>query len=135
MFFKGNNRGTLLGGGLLLPVLGLLVVIVTPILPDSLLRTSAFLFVPSPLLGNSGISTLLLELSESTLNVDANSGGVGDSWPSKELGSVSSSGATGFKRGAEVLPVVDSSWLSSPTLSSPPGSSSTTRLANTCSWK
>jgi len=104
LFFKGNNRGTLLGGGLPLPLLGLLVVIVTPILPDRL-RTSAFLFIRS-FLGNRGISILLTELSESTLNVDANSG---DSWLSKELGRVSSSGATGFKRDAEVLPVVDSS--------------------------
>lgn len=87
------------------------MVIVTPIFPDSLLRTSAFLFVPvGSLLGSRGLSTLLLELSESTLNADADkSGTVGDSCPSRELAIVSSSGATGFKRGADVLPVVDSS--------------------------
>lgn len=109
--FIGSNRGILFGGGLPLALLGLLVVIVTPILPDSLLRTSAFLFVPAgSRLGNGGMSTLLSELSESMLNVDVErSGGVVDSRSSNELATVSSSGVTGFNLRATVLPVVDSS--------------------------
>jgi hypothetical protein len=60
----GSNRGSLLGGGLPAPLLlleELLVVIVTPIFPDSFDKTSAFRFVPTGSLRLMiGLSSLLL---------------------------------------------------------------------------
>ena len=75
----GSNLGSLLGGGLPAPLLlleELLVVIVTPILPDSFERTSAFRFVPCSFLLTIGLSSLLL-LSLSTISGGARSGGGG----------------------------------------------------------
>jgi hypothetical protein len=67
----GSNRGSLLGGGLPAPLLlleELLVVIVTPIFPDSFDRTSAFRFVPTGSLRLIiGLSSLLL-LSPSAIS-------------------------------------------------------------------
>jgi hypothetical protein len=67
----GSNRGSLLGGGLPAPLLlleELLVVIVTPIFPDSFDKTSAFRFVPTGSLRLMiGLSSLLL-LSPSTIS-------------------------------------------------------------------
>lgn len=106
MPLMGSNLGNLLGGGLPLPLPGLLVVMVTPILPDSLLNASALrLGSIDSFLGINGMSMLLFELSES-----ANCGGMGDSCSSNELAKVSSSCVTlECKRGVEVEPVVDSS--------------------------
>lgn len=81
----GSNRGSLLGGGLPAPLLlleELLVVIVTPIFPDSFDRTSAFRFVPTGslrlIIGLSSLLLLLL-LSPSTMSGGnaTNSGGGG----------------------------------------------------------
>jgi len=81
-FLTGRNRGILLGGGLPAPLLlleELLVVIVTPIFPDSLDKTSAFRFVPDGSLRLMiGLSSLLL-LSPSAISgcSATNSGGGG----------------------------------------------------------
>lgn len=81
-FLIGRNRGILLGGGLPAPLLlleELLVVIVTPIFPDSLDKTSAFRFVPHGSLRLMiGLSSLLL-LSPSAISgcSATNSGGGG----------------------------------------------------------
>lgn len=124
-----------------LTLLGL-VVMVTPILPESLLNSSAFLLVPtgSCRAGSKGMSMLSFELSESAAlkaEVSPPAAVTGDSRPSIELARVSSSTVsrlllfvTDTENGASVA---ESSWLSSPIRSSPPGSSSTTRLASTCS--
>jgi hypothetical protein len=64
--FTGSNRGSLLGGGLPAPLLlleELLVVIVTPIFPDSFDKTSALRFVRLMI----GLSSLLL-LSPSAIS-------------------------------------------------------------------
>lgn len=136
--------GILVGGGVVpLTLLGL-VVMVTPILPESLLKSSAFLLVPagSCRAGNRGMSMLSLELSESAAlraEVSPPAGVTGDSRPSIELASVSSSTVSRLLLSAVNTGVgvsaADSSWLSSPMRSSPPGSSSTTRLASTCSYR
>jgi len=81
-FLTGRNRGILLGGGLpapLLPLEELLVVIVTPIFPDSLDKTSAFRFVPvCSLRLMIGLSSLLLLSPSATSGCSAtNSGGGG----------------------------------------------------------
>lgn len=78
----GSKRGSLLGGGLPAPLLlleELLVVIVTPIFPDSFDKTSAFRFVPAGSLRLMiGLSSLLL-LSPSAISgcKATNSGGGG----------------------------------------------------------
>lgn len=56
------------GGGLIL--VGLLVVIVTPIFPLSFDRTSAFLLVPASILDSNGLLSSLLELLEFSLSTE-----------------------------------------------------------------
>jgi hypothetical protein len=81
-FLTGRSRGSLLGGGLPAPLLlleELLVVIVTPIFPDSFDKTSAFRFVPAGSLRLMiGLSSLLLLSPSATSGCSAtNSGGGG----------------------------------------------------------
>lgn len=78
--FIGSSFGSFAGGGLPLLLFGLLVVIVTPILPDSFDNTSAFLLVPTgSRLLRMGRSSLLLLLLPSAVSVAGTTGGgVGD---------------------------------------------------------
>lgn len=77
----GSNRGSLLGGGLPAPLLlleELLVVIVTPIFPDSFDKTSAFRFVPAGSLRLMiGLSSLLLLSPSAISGCSATSSGGG----------------------------------------------------------